>query len=94
MLVQDQIPTKGSASLPKSKVRNLPILHSNRFSESNTLDFSTWVSENLYKIVAILVLLATFAVLFFIRNFGNAAVCLENKYIENETINFKKIDWN
>lgn len=100
MLVQDRIPSKGSAQNPsnlqKSQVRNLPTLHPNRFSESKSLDFSTWVSENLYKIVAIFVLLATVAALFFLRNVGDTAalLCFESKTQELETIHFPKIDWN
>ncbi|XP_021740987.1 probable glycosyltransferase STELLO1 [Chenopodium quinoa] len=100
MLVQDRIPTKGSAQNPqnltKSQVRNLPSLHPSRFSESKSLDFSTWVSENLYKIFAILVLLATVAALFFLRNVGyNAAlICFETEATKVDTIHFPKIDWN
>ncbi|KMT15027.1 hypothetical protein BVRB_3g061520 [Beta vulgaris subsp. vulgaris] len=97
MLVQDRIPTKGSApNQAKSQVRNLPTLHPSRFSESKSLDFSTWVSENLYKIFAIFVLLATVAALFFLRNVGDSAalLCFESKTRELETIHFPKIDWN
>lgn len=100
MLVQDRIPIKDPASnpskSPKSQVRNLPTLHPSRFSGTKTLDFSTWVSENLYKIVSILLLLATIAALFFLRNVGDTAalLCFESKTQELETIHFPKIDWN
>ncbi|CAL0317072.1 unnamed protein product [Lupinus luteus] len=90
MLVQER-------STPKSQkpfLRNtLPI---NRFAETKNLDFSTWVSENFYKIVAILVLIATVAGLFFFRNAGYSAalLCFEKEAQELEKIAFPKINWN
>ncbi|XP_057488004.1 probable glycosyltransferase STELLO2 [Actinidia eriantha] len=89
MLVQDR-PTPKS---PKTySTRTLPI----RFSESKTLDFSTWVSDNLYKIVAILLLIATVAALFFLRNVGDTAalLCFESQAQKLEKIDFPQIDWN
>ncbi|XP_058077533.1 probable glycosyltransferase STELLO2 [Magnolia sinica] len=68
MLVQDRSPKPPkptpSPSLPS---------HHHRFSESKSLDFSTWFSENLYKIVIISLLLATVAALFFLRRVGDTA---------------------
>ncbi|CAA2979774.1 probable glycosyltransferase STELLO2 [Olea europaea subsp. europaea] len=69
MLVQDREKPK------RNQPRSRPILASNRFSETkNTknLDFSTWVSENLYKILTIFLLITTVAALFFLRNYGVA----------------------
>lgn len=100
MMVQDRIPAKDSApnpsKSPKSQVRTLPTFNHSRFAGTKSLDFSTWVSENLYKIISILLLLATIAALFFLRNVGDTAalLCFESKTRELETIHFPKIDWN
>ncbi|KAL4564800.1 hypothetical protein LXL04_028871 [Taraxacum kok-saghyz] len=63
MLVQQEHDSKPqnpkSSSLPTS-------LRPNRFSPSKSLDFSTWFSENLYKIVTIGLLISTVAALFFL----------------------------
>ncbi|KAL4561071.1 hypothetical protein LXL04_033233 [Taraxacum kok-saghyz] len=73
MLVQQEHDSKPqnpkSSSLPTS-------LRPNRFSPSKSLDFSTWFSENLYKIVTIGLLISTVAALFFIRNVGDSAALL------------------
>ncbi|KAL4561519.1 hypothetical protein LXL04_033686 [Taraxacum kok-saghyz] len=69
MLVQQEHDSKPqnpkSSSLPTS-------LRPNRFSPSKSLDFSTWFSENLYKIVTIGLLISTVAALFFLRNVVNS----------------------
>ncbi|KAA8517101.1 hypothetical protein F0562_017394 [Nyssa sinensis] len=92
MLVQDRSTPKS----PKTQSRTLPALHPNRFSESKSLDFSTWVSENLYKIVAIGLLIATVAALFFLRNVGDTAalLCFESQTKQLEHIEFPQINWN
>ncbi|KAF7149435.1 hypothetical protein RHSIM_Rhsim03G0021200 [Rhododendron simsii] len=79
-----------------SSNRALPTVHPNRFSESKSLDFSTWASENLYKIVTILLLIATVAALFFLRNVGDTAalLCFESQSQQLETIHFPNINWN
>ncbi|CBI29841.3 unnamed protein product, partial [Vitis vinifera] len=64
MLVQDRSTPKS----PKTHIRALHSLHPDRFTEPKNLDFSTWFSENLYKIVTISLLIATVAALFFLRN--------------------------
>ncbi|KAI9085878.1 hypothetical protein K1719_031955 [Acacia pycnantha] len=66
MLVQDRSGPKS----PKPQVRNIPKLPTGRFSESKILDCSTWVSENLFKVTAIFLLIVTMASLFFLRNVG------------------------
>lgn len=93
MLVQDR-PTPKSAH--NGAAAALPTLRPNRFSESKSLDFSTWVSENLYKIFTIGLLIATVAVLFFLRNAGDSAalLCFQSQSKTLETINFPQIDWN
>ncbi|KAG6427077.1 hypothetical protein SASPL_111317 [Salvia splendens] len=93
MLVQDRI-------LPTS---DSPKLHNHRkpFSiTSKNLDLSTWTSENLYKIVTILLLIATVAALFFLRNYstagGDAAALLCLQSTQSRTIHpkFPNINWN
>ncbi|KAJ7972215.1 Protein of unknown function (DUF288) [Quillaja saponaria] len=92
MLVQDRPNPKS----PKPQIRTLPTLLTNRFSESKNLDCSTWFSENFYKIIAILLLIATVAALFFLRNVGDTAalLCLENKAQKLEKIELPRINWN
>ncbi|XP_059668411.1 probable glycosyltransferase STELLO1 [Cornus florida] len=92
MLVQDRSTPKS----PKTHNRTLPTLHPNRFSEAKSLDFSTWVAENLYKIVAILLLVSTVAALFFLRNVGDTAalLCFESQSKQLERIEFPQIKWN
>ncbi|KAK6945292.1 STELLO-like [Dillenia turbinata] len=96
MLVQDR-------STPKSPKSNnarttLPTLHhqNHRFSETKSLDFSTWVSENLYRIVTIIFLMATVAALFFLRNVGDTAalLCFQSRTTQLETIAYPQIQWN
>ncbi|XP_057784024.1 probable glycosyltransferase STELLO2 [Salvia miltiorrhiza] len=93
MLVQDRI-------LPTS---DSPKLHNQRkpfFIASKNLDLSTWVSENLYKIVTILLLITTVAALFFLRNYstagGDAAALLCLQSTQSRTIHpkFPNINWN
>ncbi|KAJ9565431.1 hypothetical protein OSB04_001397 [Centaurea solstitialis] len=92
MLVQDSSkpPNPKSSSLPTTNRR------SNRFSPSKSLDFSTWFSENLYKIVTIAVLIATVAALFFLRNVGDSAalLCFQSQTQQLETIHFPQINYN
>ncbi|XP_074320485.1 putative glycosyltransferase STELLO2 [Silene latifolia] len=94
MLVQD--PSSYPPKSTKPQVRNSSNYPPNRFSESNGLDFTTWVSDNLYKIVTILVVIGTVAALFFLRNVGDSAafICFESKTQQIEAIHYPKIDWN
>ncbi|KAJ8755559.1 hypothetical protein K2173_022138 [Erythroxylum novogranatense] len=96
MLVQDR---EAAPKSPKSQTRALPThhLHNHRFSESKSLDFSTWVSENLYKVITVLLLIATVAALFFLRNNGDTAAFL---YLQSQTQPLDRahhlpwVDWN
>ncbi|KAG6640928.1 probable glycosyltransferase STELLO2 [Carya illinoinensis] len=92
MLVQERSTPKS----PKSQIRTLPTLHPTRFSEAKSLDFSTWVSENLYKIFTVLLLIATVAALFFLRNVGDTAalLCFETQSKNLEKLEFPQINWN
>ncbi|KAL5540417.1 hypothetical protein UlMin_044933 [Ulmus minor] len=96
MLVQDRDAPKSPKQSQHSQIRTLPTFRTNRFSESKSLDFSTWFSENLYKIVTVLVLIGTVAALFFLRNVGDTAalLCFENKAQALEKIQFPQVNWN
>ncbi|KAI5560538.1 hypothetical protein POPTR_016G055700v4 [Populus trichocarpa] len=101
MLVQGRVTTNPNPKSPKSQIR--PTINHNhhdlhqRFSESKSLDFSTWVSENFYKIITITVLIATVAAIFFLRSTGDTAAFL---YLQSQaqpldkTHHFPRIDWN
>jgi hypothetical protein len=92
MLVQERSTPKP----PKGQTRTLPTLHPNRFSEAKSLDFSTWVSENLYKIITVLLIVATVAALFFLHNVGDTAalLCFETQSKNLEKIELPQIKWN
>ncbi|KAM6592672.1 hypothetical protein CsatA_000375 [Cannabis sativa] len=94
MLVQDRV---GPKSPKQTQIRSLPTHHHpGRLTEPKNLDFSTWVSENLYKVVTVLVLIGTVAALFFLRNVGDTAalLCFENQVEALEKIEFPKVNWN
>jgi hypothetical protein len=95
MLVQERSTPK-SPKAQNGRNRTLPTLHPNRFSEAKSLDFSTWVSENLYKIITILLLVATVAALFFLRNVGDTAalLCFETQSKNLEKIELPQVNWN
>ncbi|WOG98077.1 hypothetical protein DCAR_0417418 [Daucus carota subsp. sativus] len=90
MLVQDRVNPKGE---PGSKSTSR---HPSRFSESKSLDFSTWVNDNLYKVFIVGLLIATVVALFFLRNAGDSAALLcfqsQAKPIE-KTLHFPAVDW-
>ncbi|KAL0383544.1 UNVERIFIED_CONTAM: putative glycosyltransferase STELLO2 [Sesamum calycinum] len=96
MLVQDRIvPPSDASKLHNHQSRSKP------FSiPSKNLDFSTWASENLYKILTILLLITTVAALFFLRNYstagGDAAALLCIQSTQSHTIHpkFPQINWN
>ncbi|KAG6520460.1 probable glycosyltransferase STELLO1 [Zingiber officinale] len=76
MLVQDRSPPSSKpASLPAS---GLPyaVAHGRRFSPAKSLDFSTWASENLYKILFVCFLALTVVSIFFLRSSGDVAALL------------------
>jgi hypothetical protein len=101
MLVQGRVTTNPNPKSPKSQIRPTINHHHDdlhqRFSESKSLDFSTWVSENFYKIITITVLIATVAAIFFLRSTGDTAAFL---YLQSQaqpldkTHHFPRIDWN
>ncbi|KAF4363584.1 hypothetical protein F8388_002125 [Cannabis sativa] len=91
MLVQDRV---GPKSSKQTQIKSLPTHHHpGRLSEPKNLDFSTWVSENLYKVVHVFVLISTVGAVFFLRNVGDTAalLCFENHVEALEKIEFPKI---
>ncbi|GER52508.1 hypothetical protein STAS_29956 [Striga asiatica] len=96
MQVQDRnFPPADSPKTHKSQSRAKPFsIH------SKNLDFSTWASENLYKILTILLLIATVAALFFLRNYstggGDAAalLCLQSAQSHSVHPKLPKVIWN
>ncbi|KAF5750217.1 hypothetical protein HS088_TW03G00550 [Tripterygium wilfordii] len=98
MLVQGRADSTPKST--KTQIRNqIPITAANvhRFSEAKSLDFSTWVRENLYKIVTIFFLITTVAGLFFLRNSGDTAalLCLQSKAQESlDTLQLPRVNWN
>lgn len=96
MQVQDRVIPVSDASKPHNhQSRSKP------FSiTTKNLDFSTWASENLYRILTILLLIATVAALFFLRNYstagGDAAalLCLQSTQSHAIHPKFPKINWN
>ncbi|XP_021282445.1 probable glycosyltransferase STELLO1 [Herrania umbratica] len=94
MLVQDR-------AVPKSpkppQIRTLPTLQQSRFAEPKNLDFSTWVSENFYRIITIFVLISTIAAVFFFYTSTNTAslLCLQSQTQHAiDSISFPQIKWN
>uniref|UniRef100_A0A6M2FC45 Uncharacterized protein n=1 Tax=Populus davidiana TaxID=266767 RepID=A0A6M2FC45_9ROSI len=101
MLVQDRVTTNPNPKSPKTQIRGTINNHHHdlhhRFSESKSLDFSTWVSENFCKIVTITVLVATVAAILFLLSTGDAAAL---SYIQSKaqpldkTHHPPRINWN
>ncbi|WOL04058.1 putative glycosyltransferase STELLO2 [Canna indica] len=99
MLVQDRapaVPSKPSSSPLPSTIMHHHNLH-RRFSPAKSLDFSTWASENLYKILAVCFLAAGVAALFFLRSAGDTAalLCFEKSTSASAVarIAYPQIDW-
>ncbi|WCJ33465.1 hypothetical protein M5689_014825 [Euphorbia peplus] len=96
MLVQDR------ETNPKSPKQNKSTHHRHhlqdyRFSPAKSLDFSTWFSENLYKIIVCFFLIATVAAVFFLRNTGDTAAFLyfqSRSQPIDQTLHFPQINWN
>ncbi|CAL1385674.1 unnamed protein product [Linum trigynum] len=107
MLVQDRLPASPPPpKSPKSKSNSksqLPTtafhhpISGRRFSPAKSLDFCTWFSDNLYKIVTIVFLVATVAALFFLRNVGDTSAFLyfqSKSHPIEKTLHHPHIDWN
>ncbi|XP_014514293.1 probable glycosyltransferase STELLO1 [Vigna radiata var. radiata] len=88
MMVQEQ------HSLPKS-VNQKPKTRTAALAATKSLDFSAWVSDNLVRIVAVVLLVVTVAAVFFLRNAGDTAalLCFEKQAQELERIAYPRVDW-
>jgi hypothetical protein len=71
MMVQDRVVAK---TVPTSPLHTPPRSAHRNFAKK--LDFSTWASENSYKILAVFFVIATVGALFFLRNAGDSAALL------------------
>nr|XP_043611134.1 probable glycosyltransferase STELLO2 [Erigeron canadensis] len=84
-------------STPKSQKSIKYKALQNRFSPSKSLDFSTWVSQNLYKILTILILITTVAAVFFLRSAtaGDSAAffCFQTRTPQIKSITLPLIDY-
>ncbi|CAK7342580.1 unnamed protein product [Dovyalis caffra] len=99
MLVQDRVTANPNPKSPKSQIRPTINNHhhdlQHRFSESKSLDFSTWVSENFYRIITITLLISTVAAIFFLRSTGDTFLYLQSHAQPlDKTHNFPHINWN
>lgn len=74
-------PSAGNGGVLRRDYPHAGHLRDYRFSRPKSLEFSTWFSDNLYKIVAIFLLAASVAALFFLRNVGDTAalLCFESR---------------
>ncbi|XP_068661944.1 probable glycosyltransferase STELLO2 [Aristolochia californica] len=89
MLVQDRAAPKPSKPHPRS-------LSPLRFSEPKSLDFSTWLSDNLYKVLTVGLLIGAVAIFFLLRNFADTAaiLCLESRAESITSIPYPKLAFN
>ncbi|XVF07223.1 hypothetical protein REPUB_Repub06bG0120000 [Reevesia pubescens] len=95
MLVQDRAVPK-SPKPPQIRT-TLPTLHPNRFAEPKNLDFSSWLSDNFYRIITIFVLIATIAAVFFLYTSTDTAslLCLQSQTQRAmDSISLPQINWN
>ncbi|CAA6668962.1 unnamed protein product [Spirodela intermedia] len=69
-------PSAGNGGATRRDYPHAGHLRDYRFSRPKSLEFSTWFSDNLYKIVAIFLLATSVAALFFLRNVGDTAALL------------------
>ncbi|KAG5609343.1 hypothetical protein H5410_020624 [Solanum commersonii] len=101
MLVQDR--EDGVSKSPKGpkpirERSSIPLSRTpNRFNGAKNLDFSTWVSENLYKILTILLLISTIAIFFYLRSAAGdttTLLCLQSTQTHSIRPEFPKINWN
>ncbi|THU63510.1 hypothetical protein C4D60_Mb01t16560 [Musa balbisiana] len=76
MLVQDRSGPKPPNSLSSPLPASDRDHHRRRLVPAKSLDFSTWASDNLYKILAVCFLVATVAAIFFLRSAGDTAALL------------------
>uniref|UniRef100_A0A3Q7G0D7 Uncharacterized protein n=1 Tax=Solanum lycopersicum TaxID=4081 RepID=A0A3Q7G0D7_SOLLC len=101
MLVQDRedgISKSPKGPKPIRERSSIPLSRTpNRLNGAKNLDFSTWVSENLYKILTILLLISTIAIFFYLRSAAGdttTLLCLQSTQTHSIRPEFPKINWN
>nr|GMD85701.1 probable glycosyltransferase STELLO2 [Ipomoea batatas] len=98
MLVQDRNSSPpGSPRVSKFSRDKAASLPRTRFVETKNLDFSLWASENLYKILTIVLLVATVAGLFYLRNAAgdtSTLLCIQSAQTQSIKSELPKINWN
>ncbi|XP_051150489.1 probable glycosyltransferase STELLO2 [Andrographis paniculata] len=96
MFVQDRV---DDAAKPQNHRQSRPKIPSSSTPTKN-FDLAAWASDNLFKIVTILLLITTVAALFFLRNYstagGDAAalLCIQSTQSRSIHPKFPKINWN
>ncbi|CAA7060193.1 unnamed protein product [Microthlaspi erraticum] len=94
MLVQDRVAPKP----PKSRIKELSLhQHSHRFSEPKNLDFSSWFSENFYRIGLLFLFVVTAAAFFFLYNTTDTAslICFQSQSTQSiQSLTRPQINWN
>ncbi|CAF2123655.1 BnaA03g19610D [Brassica napus] len=92
MLVQDR-----AAKPPKSQIRELPTHQQiRRFSEPKNLDFTSWVSENVSRIVIFFLFIVTVASFFFLYNTTDTAslLCFQSQSTQSlQPLTRPQIKW-
>ncbi|GAA0154127.1 glycosyltransferase [Lithospermum erythrorhizon] len=91
MFVQDRVAPK-----PQIQKNKIPTSVS-RFGDAKSLDFSTWVSDNLYKIIIFFVLIVGVVGVFYIVNFSSdtaALLCLQSTQSHSHPSKPPQIEYN
>ncbi|KAG9134901.1 hypothetical protein Leryth_001143 [Lithospermum erythrorhizon] len=91
MFVQDRVAPK-----PQIQKNKIPTSAS-RFGDAKSLDFSTWVSDNLYKIIIFFVLIVGVVGVFYIVNFSSdtaALLCLQSTQSHSHPSKPPQIEYN
>ncbi|KAL3534327.1 hypothetical protein ACH5RR_002788 [Cinchona calisaya] len=98
MQVQDRPSSKPPKPLNQYHDDKLPTSSARLFNSKppKSLDFFTWVCENLYKIITLFILITTVAALFFLRNGGEstALLCIESTQSHFVHPQLPQIHWN
>ncbi|XP_060182695.1 probable glycosyltransferase STELLO1 [Lycium barbarum] len=97
MLIQDRddgSPKSSKGSKPIKERSQIPLSISSR---TKNLDFSTWFSDNLYKIITFSLLISTIAIFFYLKSVTNdttTLLCLQTTQTHSIKPEFPKIKWN
>ncbi|CAN4089908.1 unnamed protein product [Withania somnifera] len=97
MLVQDRdngVPKSPKEPKPIRQRSSIPLSVSSR---TKNLDFSTWVSENLYKVLTFLLLISTIAIFFYLHSAAGdttTLLCIQSTQTHSIRPEFPRIKWN